>query len=85
MAVLPPIKVCRHIPITPTFFLLFTKDLKGGHIIERNSWIDRKVTGFVIQAHHIPAVGVLVIVIYKSVNWYYCFWNVGGAVVIIYV
>ena len=90
MAVLPPLKVCRHTPFILTLFLLYTKDLKEGHIIERNSLIDRKVTNFFIKTHHIPAVGVLVlflIVFYieggidKSVNWYGCFWDVCGKVV----
>ena len=57
-----------------------------------NSLIDRKVADIVIQAHHIPAIGVLVLVLIifyieggidKSVNWYGCRWDVGGAVVCI--
>ena len=82
MAVLPPLKVRRHIPIILILYLLFTKDPKEGHIIERHSLIDRKVANFFIQAHHIPAVGLLVLVLIiwyieggidKSVNWYgYC-------------
>ena len=60
-AVLPPLKVRRHITIILALFLLFTKDLKEGHIIKRNSLIDREVANFVIQAHHIPAIDVLVL------------------------
>ena len=90
MAVLPPLKVCRHIPIILALFLLITKDLKEGHIIERNSWVHRKVSDFFIQVHHIPAVDLLVLVLVifyieggidKSFNWYGCFWDVGGTVV----
>ena len=92
LAVPPPLKVHRHIPIILTLLLIFTKDLKERHVIEINSWIDHEVAYFVIQAHHIPSVGILGIVLIifyieggidKSVNWYgYC-WDVGGAVVII--
>ena len=92
MAVLPPLKVCRHISIVLALFLLFAKDLKEGHIIKRHSWTYREVAYFVIQVHHIPSVGVLfpVLIIFyieggidNSVNWYGCLWDVGGAVVII--
>ena len=81
MAVLTPLKIRRHIPIIISLFLLFTKDLKEGQITERNSLIDHELDNFVIQAHHIPAVGILVLVliifyieggIYKSINWYVC-------------
>ena len=86
MAFLPSLKFHRNTQI----FLLFTKELKEVHIIKRNSWIDREVADFVIQAHHIPAVGVLVLVLIvfyieggidNSVNWYICCWDVCGAVV----
>ena len=89
MVVLPLLKVRRHTPIILSLFLLFTKNIKEGNIIKRHSWIDREVASFSIQAHHIPAVGVLVLVlirlyidggIYKSVNWYGCWWEVGGVV-----
>ena len=63
MAVLPPLKVHINIPIILFLFLLFTKYLKEGHIIKRNSWIDRKFADFVIQAHLIPAVCVLVLIL----------------------
>ena len=90
MAVLPPLKVRIHIPIILYLSLVFTKDLKEVHIIERNILINREVTNFFIQAHHIPAVGVLVLVfvifyieggIGKIINWYGCCWDIGGAVV----
>ena len=90
MAVLPPLKFRRHIPIILVLFLLFTKDLKEGRIIKRHSWIDCEVAKCFIQAHHIPSVGVLVsalVIFYieggmeKSVNWYCCCWDVGGVVV----
>ena len=89
MAVLPLLKIRKHISIILALFFLFTKDLKESHIIERHSWIYREVANFVIQAHHIPAVGLLVLgliifyiegVIYKSVNWYSCCWDVGGVI-----
>ena len=94
MAFLPPLKIRRHIPITLALLLLFTKDLKEIHIKKMHSWIDRKVVYFVIQAHHIPAFGVLVLVLIifyieggidKSVNWYGYYWDIGGEVVSIYV
>ena len=94
MAVLPPLKVCRHTPTILSLFLLFIKDLKEGQIIENNILIDRKVTNFFIQAHHIPAAGVFVLVLVifyidggidKSVNWRGCCWDIGGALVSIYV
>ena len=59
-----------------------------------HSWTDRKVSNFFIQAHHISAVGVLVLILIifdievgidKSVNWDDWFWDVGGEVVSIYV
>ena len=37
MAVLPPPKVRRYIPIILTLFLIFTKYLKEGHVIKINS------------------------------------------------
>ena len=94
MAVLPPLKVRRHIPIIIYLSLLFTKDIKEGHTIESNSWIDRKVANFVIQTHHIPVVGVLVLVLIifyiegvidKGVNWCGRCWDVDGELVSIYV
>ena len=63
MAVLPPLKVRRYIPIILLFFLLFTKDLEEVHIIERHSLIDREVANFIVQAHQIPAIGVLDLVL----------------------
>ena len=90
MEVLPPLKVRRHIPIILAILLLLTKDLKEVHMIKSNSWIDRKVANFFIQAHHIPAIGVLVLVLIifyiegvidNSVNWYGCCWEIGRAVV----
>ena len=88
----PTLKVRRHIPIIITLLILLTKDLKEGHIIERHSLIDGGVAYFFIQAHHIPAVGVLVIVLIvfyaeggidKRVNWYGFYWDVGESLVII--
>ena len=81
MAFLPPLKVRRHTPTILALLLLFTTDLKEGHIIEKHSWIDREVVNFVIQTHHIPSVGVLVIVLVilyieggidKRVDFYGC-------------
>ena len=46
MAVLPPLKVRRHIPTILAIILLFTKDIKEVHTIERHSLIDREVTNF---------------------------------------
>ena len=37
LAVLPPLKVHRHIQIILTLLLIFTKDLKERHVIEINS------------------------------------------------
>ena len=65
MAVLPPLKIRRHIPIILALFLLFTKDLKEGHIVERYNLLDREVDAFSIQVHHILAVGVLLIVLMR--------------------
>ena len=90
MVVWPPLKDRRHIPIILALFLLFAKDLKEGHIIERHSLIDRKVADFVIHEHHIPDVGVIVLFIIifyiergidKSVKWYCYWWDVGGEAV----
>ena len=90
MAFLSLLKFCIYIPIILAPFLLFTTDHKKVHIIKRNSWIDRKVTNFVIHARHIPAIGLLVLVfiifyievgIEKSINWYGCFWVFGGTLV----
>ena len=92
MVVLPPLKVCRYTPIILALSPLFNIDIKEGHIIKRKSWINHKVADFVIQAHHIPAVDVLVIVLIifyieggidKRVNLYGCCWDVGGTLVII--
>ena len=90
LAILPPLNVCRHIPIVLFLLLIFTKDLKEGHIIKIQSWIDGEVASFVIQEHHIPAMGVFVLVLIifyievgidKGVNWYWYFWEIDGSIV----
>ena len=87
MGALTRLKVRRHISIILALFLLFNKHLKEGHITKMNSWIGHGVADFVIQAHHIPAVGVIMLIliifyigggINKSVNSYGCFWYVVG-------
>ena len=46
MAVLPQIKVLRHIPIILALFLLFTKDLKEGRIIKSHIFSDNPNRSF---------------------------------------